>query len=125
MSIFSKPIAGLKPADSITISLATAIGVAAIYAAGVGPMADVHATMPGDGAINSAIRKAGWKSILLIGAVTLLSRDLNVTILGGGMLIFEHITYLHADMASPATGEITTTPQAYQPAGGVALSAVG
>lgn len=123
MSFFSKPVAGLKPADSITISLAVAIGVAALYAAAVGPVADVHATMPGDGSVNSAIRKAGWKALLLVGAVTLLSRDLNVVYLGGGMIIYEHATYLHADMASPSTGEITVTPQSYQPAG-ASLSAV-
>lgn len=117
MSFFSKPVAGLKPADSITISLAVAIGVAALYAAAVGPVSDVHATMPGDGSVNSAIRKAGWKALLLVGAVTLLSRDLNVVYLGGGMIIYEHATYLHADMASPSTGEITVTPQSYQPAG--------
>lgn len=116
MSFFS-PIAGLKPADSITISLAVGIGVAAIYAAKVGPVSDVHATIPGDGAINSGIKKAGWQSLLFVAAITLLSRDLNVTILGGGMIIFEHVAYLHADMASPANGEIVTAPQSYQPAG--------
>ena len=91
--------------------------MAALYAAAVGPVSDVHATMPGDGSVNSAIRKAGWKALLLVGAVTLLSRDLNVVYLGGGMIIYEHATYLHADMASPSTGEITVTPQSYQPAG--------
>jgi hypothetical protein len=116
MSFFTKPIAGLRPADSITISLATAIGVAAIYAQGVGPVSDVHMTQPGDGAINSSIRKAGWKSILLVTGVTLLSRDLNVVLLGGGMIIYDHIAYLHADMASPANGEIAASPEAYQPA---------
>jgi len=116
MSFFS-PIAGLRPADSITISLAAAIGVAAIYAQKVGPVSDVHQTMPGDGSINSGIKKAGWQALLLVAAVTLLSRDLNVTILGGGAIIYEHIAYLHADMASPADGQIAVAPQSYQPAG--------
>lgn len=120
-NFFSRPVAGLKPADSITISLAVAIGVAALYAQAVGPVSDVHMTMPGDGAVNSSIKKAGWKSLLLVAAVTLLSRDLNVTILGGGMIIYEHVAYLHADMASPANGEITVAPAAYQPAGSAAV----
>lgn len=117
MGFFTKPIAGLKPADSITISLATGIGVAALYASAVGPISDVHTTLPGDTAVNASIKKAGWKSILLVAAVTLMTRDLNVVYLGGGMIIYDHIVYLHADMASPETGEISTTPQSYQPQG--------
>lgn len=124
MSIFSKPIAGLRPADSITISLATGIAVASIYGADVGPVADVHATVPGDGPINAAIRKAGIKSLALVIGVTLLTRDLNVVYIGGSMVVFEHAMYLHADMSSPGNGQIQASAAAYQPAG-PALQAVG
>jgi hypothetical protein len=112
----TQPIAGLKPADSISISVTTAIGVAAIYGMDVGPVADVHATAPGTGPVNSAIKKAGVKSWVLVAAVTLLTRDLNVALIAGSMVLFEHVMYLHADMASPATGEIMPKPGAYQPA---------
>jgi hypothetical protein len=115
MGFFDKPIAGLKPADSVTISLATGLGVAVIYNSKVGPVADVHATHPGDGPVNASIKKAGWESWLLVAAMTLLTRDLNVALLGGGMLVLEHVMYLHADMASPATGEIVPKPGAYSP----------
>ncbi|HEY1622120.1 MAG TPA: hypothetical protein VGG25_31170 [Streptosporangiaceae bacterium] len=125
MSFFDKPIAGLRPADSITISLATGIAVSAIYGADIGPIADVHATTPGDASINSAIKKAGWKSLLLVAGLTLLTRDLNVVYIGGTMIIAEHVMYLHADMASPsAGGTIQASPAAYQPAGGAQLAAV-
>jgi hypothetical protein len=113
---FDKPIAGLKPADSITLSLATAVGVAAIYAQAIGPVSDVHATVSGDGNINAAIKKAGWKSLLLTAAVTFMTRDLNVVYLGGSMVILEHIMYLHAEMSNPATGQISVGAAAYQPA---------
>ena len=116
MSIFDRPIAGLRPADSITISLATGIGVAAIYNQDIGPVADIHATVPGDQAANSAIKKAGVKSLLLVAGITLLTRDLNVVYIGGSMLILEHVMYLHADMSSPMSGEVQVTPGAYQPA---------
>jgi hypothetical protein len=116
MGLFDKPIGGLKPADSITISLATAIGVAAIYGARVGPLADVHATIPGDPNMRAAIAKAGWQSLLLVSAITLLARDLNVAILGGGAIIFEHISHEHAEMSSPATGKLAITASAYQDA---------
>jgi hypothetical protein len=117
MSFFSTPIAGLRPADSITISLATGIGVAAIYNQDIGPVADVHQTQSGDQAINAAIKKAGWKSLLLVAGITLLARDLNVVLVGGSMVILEHTMYLHADMAAPHSGEIQANPAAYQPAG--------
>lgn len=125
MSFFSKPIAGLRPADSITIALATGIGVAAIYGADVGPVADVHATQPGDASIAAAIKKAGVKSWLLVAGVTLLTRDLNVVYIGGSMVVLEHLSYLHADKASPAQGGgFSAAPQAYQAAGGTQLQAV-
>lgn len=117
MSFFDRPIAGLRPADSITISLATGIGVSAIYGMDVGPVADVHTTQAGDSAINAAIKKAGWKSLLLVAGMTLLTRDLNVVYIGGSMIILEHVMYLHADMAAPSTGEVQVNPEAYQPAG--------
>ena len=116
MGFFDKPIAGLKPADSVTIALATALGVAVIYSSKVGPVADVHASAPGDGNINASIKKAGWESWVLVAAVTLMTRDLNVALLGGGTLVLEHVMYLHADMANPANGQITTNPAAYGPA---------
>jgi hypothetical protein len=125
MSFFDKPIPGLRPADSITIALATGIGVAAVYGSDVGPVSDVHATMPGDPSTVAAIKKAGVKSWLLVAGVTLLTRDLNVVFIGGSMVLLEHLSYLHADMSNPAQGgAITATPQDYMAAGGTQLQAV-
>lgn len=116
MNFFSTP-SGYKPADSMTIALGTAIGVIAIYGSKVGPIADVSATHTGDPSINSAIKKAGWTSWLLVAGMTILSRDLNVAILGGAAVIGEHSMYLHAELANPGTGQIEVNPEAYQPAG--------
>ena len=113
---FFTPPKGYAAADSMTIALATAAGVLVVYGSKVGPCADVHASMPGDIALNASIRKAGIESILLVAAMTLLSRDLNVPILGMAAVMVEHVMYLHADMASPATGQITPNPAAYTPA---------
>jgi hypothetical protein len=112
----TQPIKGLGPADSISISVATAIGVTAIYGSDVGPVADVHATAPGAGPVNAAIRKAGCKAWALVAVVTLFTRDLNVAIIGGAMVVAEHVMYLHAEMSSPANGQIEPKAGAYQPA---------
>jgi hypothetical protein len=125
VSFFDKPIAGLRPADSITIALATGIGVAAIYGSDVGPVADVHTMPAGDPSIGAAIKKAGVKSWILVAGVILLTRDLNVAYVGGSMLVLEHLSYLHADKASPVQGAgFAATPQSYQAAGGTQLQAV-
>jgi hypothetical protein len=114
---FFTPPKGYAAADSMSIGLATAAGVIVIYGAKVGPAADVHASATGDIAINASIRKAGWESLLLVAGMTLLSRDLNVTLLGMSAVLLEHVMYLHADLASPSTGQISTGPGAYLPAG--------
>jgi hypothetical protein len=111
----------------MTISMATAGGVLVIYAGKIGPVADVQSSLPGDPSVNASIKKAGWESIALVAAMTLLSRDLNVAILGFGAVVLEHVLYLHGEMASPADGSITATPSAYAAAGAgaAALTAVG
>lgn len=119
MGFFSTP-PGYKPADSMTTALATAGGVLVIYSGKIGPVADVQASSSGDPSVNSSIKKAGWESLLLVAGMTLLSRDLNVAILGGAAIILEHTMYLHAEMASPASGQITVTPAEY----GIGLAAV-
>lgn len=113
-SFFSTP-GGYKAADSMTIGLATAAGVFMLYSGHVGPVADVHATSPGDVNLNAAIKKAGWESLLLVAGMTLLSRDLNVAILGASAVVLEHVMYLHAEMASPADAQIAVSPSAYTP----------
>lgn len=125
MNFFDRPIGGLRPADSITIALATGIGVAAIYGSDVGPVADVHTTAPGDPSIAAAVKKAGVKSWILVAGITLLTRDLNVVFIGGSMVILEHLSYLHADLSTPMQGGgFAATPQSYQAAGGTQLQAV-
>jgi hypothetical protein len=126
MGFFSPP-RGYAPADSMTIALATAGGVFVIYNGKIGPAADVQASMPGDPGINASIKKAGWEALLLVAGMTLLSRDLNVAILGFGAIMLEHTLYLHSEMASPASGQIQASPAAYASAGESAaiLTAVG
>ena len=124
---FFSPPKGYAPADSMTIALATAAGVFVVYSGKIGPACDVQASASGDPSINATIKKAGWEAVALVAAMTLLSRDLNVAILGFGAVVLEHTLYLHAEMASPANGQIGQNPAAYAQAGeglGV-LTAVG
>lgn len=122
MGFFSTP-AGYKPADSMTIALAAAGAVAVVYSSTIGPAADVQASISGDPSVNSSIKKAGWEALALVTVMTVLSRDLNVAILGYGAILVEHTKYLHSELASPATGQIQAQPAAYAAAGGGAALA--
>lgn len=116
MSIFSKPVLGKE--NSVIMSLAAVGLVIAVYNASAGPVADVHATEPMDVNMGHGIRKAGWLSIAAIAGITLLSRDLNVAILGGGTIIAEEFVYHHAHMANPGTGKLMPPgagPTSYAP----------
>ncbi len=115
LKFFTTP-KGYAAADSMSIGLTTAAGVLVIYGSKIGPCADVTASASGDVAVNSAIRKAGIESLLLVAGMSLLSRDLNVTLLGMAAIMVEHVMYLHADMSNPATGQIHVASGAYSPA---------
>lgn len=119
-----KPL--VKPENSIVISLTIAGFVAGSYFGLVGPASDVHATDALDGNVGASLKKAGWAAAALVGAATLLSRDLNPVILGGGAIIVMELYYRHAHMTNPATGQIDAGPQDYAPTGTYTqLSVVG
>lgn len=103
---------------SVIASLSVVALVVAIYNAKIGPVSDVHATGANDGNIAAGIRKAGWTSLGVVAAISLLAGDTNVIILGGAAVVAEELAYRHANMTNPATGQIQVTPQAYVPASG-------
>lgn len=115
MALSIKPL--LKPENSVITALATAALVIGIYNASVGPIADVHATGANDGNLAASVKKAGWKSVIMVSAVALLARDPNIVVMGGAAIIGEELTYRHALMASPDSGRIQVTPESYVPAG--------
>lgn len=107
----------LSGENSIIVSLAAAATVFAVYNMKVGPVSDVHATNANDINMRASVKKAGWESVVLVGALFLLANDLNIAIMGGGAIVFEELSYRHALMASPANGQIEVTPSSYLPAG--------
>lgn len=113
--LFSPRISG---DNSIVTSLATVAVVVAVYQAKIGPVSDVHATAPNDGNIAASLRKAGWESLGIVAAIALLAGDMNIVILGGAAVVAEELSYRHANMTHPGTGQISVAPQAYAPAGG-------
>jgi hypothetical protein len=117
----------LSGENSIIASLSTVALVFGIYSMKVGPVSDLHTTPANDGNMQAACKKAGWESIVVVAAVSLVAKDPNIAILGGAAIIAEELLYRHALMADPMSGDVAVTPSAYQPTGGtvVALAQTG
>lgn len=96
----------LKPSDSVVMSVATVGGVIAVYELHLGSVAQAHATDANHGANASSKKKAGYTALAFVAALTLIAKDANIAILGGGTIIAMEINYRHAIMTDPVTGDI-------------------
>lgn len=96
----------LKPENSIIAGIAIAGSVVAIYNMDVGNVSTAHATEANHPALEASRKKAGYTSFLLVSALTLITKDANVGILGFGSIVAAELHYKHAIMANPATGKI-------------------
>ncbi len=108
----------LKPSDSVVMSVATVGGVVAVYELHIGSVAQAHATDANHPANESSRKKAGLMALAFVAGLTLITKDANIGILGGGTIIAMEVTYRHAIMTSPLTGQIQPPgANAYAPAG--------
>lgn len=108
----------LKPEGSVTAGLATVASVYGIYQLNVGPVSQAQATDPNHPVLESTRKKAGYSSLLLVSALSLITRDANIFILGAGTIMVMELSYRHAIMAEPGSGKIQNpSPEvAYAPA---------
>ena len=106
----------LKPSESTVASLATVGFVVAIYQMNIGNIAQVHASDANHPVLETSRKKAGYTAVAGVAALTLLTRDANIGILGGGTIIAMELTARHAIMAHPITGKMTAPEDtAYTP----------
>jgi hypothetical protein len=101
----------LKPSDSVVMSAATVGVVFAVYELHLGSVAQAGATDANHPANTSAKKKAGYEALALVAGLTLITKDANVGILGGATIIAMEISYRHAIMTSPVTGQIVPPDQ--------------
>jgi hypothetical protein len=107
----------LKPENSAIAGVAVAGSVMAIYSLDVGTVASAHASDANHGALESARKKAGYTAFLFTAGIALLTKDMNIAILGGATIIGMEIHYRHAIMVNPQTNKIEPpNPSEYQPA---------
>jgi hypothetical protein len=115
MGLFDKSL--LKPEGSVVSGLATAGSVYALYQLNVGPVSMAHQTDANNSVLETSRKKAAWESFILVSAVTLLTKDTGVGILGYSSIVAMEATYRHAIMADAKTGQMQAPAKsAYQPA---------
>jgi hypothetical protein len=108
----------LKPDASTMAGLATVGTVFAVYQLNVGSVSQATATDANHPVLNSSRKKAGYTALAIVGALTLITRDANIGILGGGSIIAMELAYRHGIMVNPQSLAMENpNPQAaYEPA---------
>jgi hypothetical protein len=99
--------------SALAIGLGTAGAVVGIYSHALPNMADVRLTDPHNPTVEASRKHAAITSAALIGAVYLLTRDRNVFILAGSVMVAVDYTVKHANAVNPATNRLD-----YSPSGG-------
>lgn len=93
----------LKPDASTMAGVATAGTVFAIYQLNVGSVAEATATDSNHPVLASSKKKAGYLALGAVAALTLITKDANIGILGAGSIIAMELVYRHGIMADPNT----------------------
>jgi hypothetical protein len=107
----------LKPEGSVVAGLATIGAVYGLYQLNVGNVSAAHASDPNHPALAASRKKAGYSALVMVGGLTLLTKDMTVGILGFGTIIAMELSYRTAIMAHPVTGQIQApNATAYEPA---------
>lgn len=90
-----------------------------VYQLNIGSMSVAQASDANHPTLETCRKKAGYTSLVLVAALTLLTRDGNIGILGGGTIIAMELTYRHAIMAHPVSG-VMQAPEssAFEPVAG-------
>jgi hypothetical protein len=98
----------LKPDGSIAIGIATGIMVYTIYDRALPDAATMHATDANDANIEAGRKKATYTAAGVLSAITLLTKDVNVFILGGVVLFALDFHARHANASNPVTQQLVS-----------------
>lgn len=96
-----------KPEFSLTIGVAVAAMVGAIYVNATPTLTDIRAADQNDSDVAAARKVAAWTSAGLVGGVSLLAKDPTVFILGGAAVVVFDWWIRHANAVIPSVGKAT------------------
>lgn len=98
----------LKPEISISVGLATAALVYSVYSNATPSITEIRAAKPNDSDVEASRKLAAWTSAGVVGAVSLISKDPTVFILGGAMVVAIDWWHRHANVVNPMVGKAST-----------------
>jgi hypothetical protein len=94
------------PESAVTVGLAEAGIVYAVYSHALPPMTDIRAAQPLDVDVSAARRRAAIMSASIIGLVFVMTRDINSTLIGAAALAGIDLTVKHCNGVHPSTGRL-------------------
>lgn len=108
----------LDPKASTMASIATVGTVFAIYQLNVGSVSQAAITRSNNAALENSRKKAGYMALAVVSGLTLITKDANIGILGGGSIIAMELAYRHGIMADNQSMKMQNpSPEtAYMPA---------
>lgn len=109
----------LKPESAITLGASVAALVYGVYTFSTPPTAVIHATQANDDNVERGRKKAAWTSAAVVAAVSLMTRDKTVFVMGGAMVVALDWHTRHANAVAPDTGQLVDN-NGYQPANNAA-----
>jgi hypothetical protein len=98
----------LKPEISIPIALTTGAVVIAVHQMAAPSIADVRTIDPSNRDVNAAERQATWFSLGIVGGISLITKDINVFIIGGTIAVVSAWWKRYSNAFNPGTGMAAT-----------------
>lgn len=95
----------LKPEASVSVGLATAALVYAVYSNATPSITEIRAAKPGDTDVESSRKLAAWTAAGAVGGISLITKDPTVFIIGGTMVIVLDWWHRHANAVNPIVGK--------------------
>lgn len=97
----------LKPEVSLPVAMALGTMVYAIHNNATPPLIDVRASDPNDVHVEASRKMATWTSAGIVSFVSLVTKDPNIFIIGGAVVVAMDFWTRHANAVRPDTGKVT------------------
>lgn len=97
----------LKPEVSLPVALAVGTMVYAVHSNATPPLVDIRSVTPNNPDLDASRKTATWITAGIVSFVSLVSKDVNIFIIGGAMVVAMDFWTRHADAVSPETGKVT------------------
>lgn len=97
----------LKPEVSLPVALAVGTMVYAVHSNATPPMIDLRTAPANDENVDASRKVATWTSAAIVSFVSLVTRDANIFIIGGAMVVAMDFWTRHANAVNPDSGKAT------------------